>query len=128
MTFCTKCGGEIKAGAKFCTSCGATIEVKKPVEKLLKEQPKEPMKEVPEKPTPQVTPSPPPSKPVQPTYVAPPKPKSKLPMYVGVIAVIAILIIASFYVGFMMGGEDTTDLKLRYRRQPYLYLMKLILT
>lgn len=111
MTFCTKCGEKLKAGAKFCTICGAKMNVKKPEEKLPEEQPKEPIKETPEKPTPQVTPTPPPppSKPVQPTYVAPPKSKSKLPMYVGVIAVVAILVIAVFYVGFMMGKEGKKE-------------------
>jgi len=88
----------------FCVKCGNKVEVEQPA----RQPPQQPEPQ----PEPQATPPPPPQptpppQPVAPTYTPSPKPKSNTLKYVGVIAVAAILVIASFYVGFMMGGEDS---------------------
>ena len=109
--FCTNCGTKLPGGTKFCVECGAKFEAKKSIEK-----PTEPIKETIEKTKPQppeepkiaAIPSPPPptmSKPMPPSYVPHPKPKSKLRV-IGAVAVVAILLVSVFYVGFMMGGKE----------------------
>jgi uncharacterized protein YfaP (DUF2135 family) len=107
--FCTNCGTKLPEGTKFCVECGAKFEAKKPIEK-----PTEPIKETIEKPKPPkepkiaaIPPPPPPttSKPMPPSYAPPLIPKSKLKV-IGAVAVVAILIVAVFYVGFMMGTQD----------------------
>ena len=106
--FCTNCGTKLPEGTKFCVECGAKFEDKKPIEK-----PTEPIKETIEKPKPPkepkiaaIPPPPPPtiSKPMPPSYAPPLIPKSKLKV-IGAVAVVAILLVAVFYVGFMMGGN-----------------------
>jgi len=92
--FCVKCGAKFTEGSSFCVKCGNKIEV---------EQPTPPQPAPPATPPPQA-----PSQPVAPAYTPAIKPPSKTLKYVGVIAVVAILIFASFYVGTMFGDEEAT--------------------
>jgi predicted amidophosphoribosyltransferase len=78
--FCVKCGAKFTEGSSFCVKCGNKIEV---------EQPTPPQPGPPATPPPQV-----PSQPVAPAYTPAIKPPSKTLKYVGVIAVVAILIFA----------------------------------
>ena len=96
---CSSCGSTIPEGNNFCTQCGLKIEEKKSVPPA---PPTVQQQTTPIAPTP-----PPPKQPtVQPGYTSTPKPKTL--KYIGVIAVVAILIIAVFYVGFMFGKEEGT--------------------
>lgn len=81
--YCTKCGHQIPDNSRFCVECGTKIEGEtKPVQPQPVQQ----------------TTSPPVSMNI-------PKPKSKTLKYIGAIAVVAILIIAAFYVGLRTGEE-----------------------
>ena len=102
--FCTSCGSTIPEDSNFCVECGLKIGDEKPVENA---QPTAPTPSVQPQAAP-ITPPPPmpPSQPpTQPAYVAPPKPKNL--KKIGAVAVVAILIVAGFYVGFMFGKEET---------------------
>ncbi len=102
--FCSKCGAEIDKGAKFCIGCGAHVE-----EENVQQAPAEPVAQK----TP--TPPPPPKNTVQkaiPPVTQNPIPKKSNTMKIfAVIAVVAIVIIAAFAFGFMMGGSDSGTLK-----------------
>jgi len=106
--FCTNCGKPIGKDNKFCVNCGAKIEKISPPEKK-QEKPAKPKKQVPSQPEQQPVQSKPPaqSRPPVKTYsTAPPKPRSNTLKYIGVIAVVAILIVAVFYAGFMFGQKS----------------------
>jgi uncharacterized protein YfaP (DUF2135 family) len=90
--FCTKCEAEIPEGSNFCIKCGAKYEDEQQVQKSPPESQPAPT-------------TPPPA----PTYTSKIKPPSKTMKYIGVIAVTIIIIIASLYVGFMMGDQDSTE-------------------
>jgi len=81
--YCIKCGHQMPDGSRFCVKCGAKIE-----EKVETIQPQ---------PVQQTT--------YPPVSINKPKPKRKALKYIGVIAVVAILLIATFFVGFKTGEE-----------------------
>jgi len=118
--FCTSCGAKITDESNFCLQCGTKIETEQIIKKQLTQpepqvtpdapppaSPAQPVATIPIQPQP-TQPMPPPQS-VAPTYVSSPTLKSKSLKYLGVIAVVAILIIASFYVGFKIGAEDSKE-------------------
>lgn len=88
--FCTNCGSSINEGVEFCVQCGLKVgeEIPKPEQQ-------------------QLAPPPPPVPIVQPVTTTSPKPKSKSFKKIGAVAVVSILIIAGFYIGFMLGNEES---------------------
>ena len=104
VKYCTNCGAMIPEESNFCVECGLKIGDEKPVENV---QPAAPSPSVQPQAAP-ITPPPPmpPSQPpTQPAYVSSPKPKNL--KKIGAVVVVAILIVAGFYVGFMFGKEES---------------------
>jgi len=102
--FCTNCGAMIPEESNFCVECGLKIGDEKPVETA---KPTAPTPSVQHQAAPIIPPPPmPPSQPpTQPAYASPSKPKNL--KKIGAVVVVAILIVAGFYVGFMFGKEET---------------------
>ena len=92
VRFCTNCGAMVPEGSGFCTQCGTKVLDQTPAGQPQK-QPVQQAQQVPSTPPP--------------VYPATPKVSSKTLMFAGVIVIAIVLIVVMFYVGFMMGSEQT---------------------
>lgn len=100
-SFCTNCGATIDKEASFCVQCGKKTTGEQPAQdQPIQPTPPQPVQQ-------QVAPTQTPSPAVQPSYAGSSKPKSL--KKIGAVAIVSVLIIAGFYVGFMLGKEETKD-------------------